>query len=490
MWEIHKFGSVRGIKQSGKVVKMSTRQHRSVHNSFMLLPIPNPSAEQAQVPVFSVSGTKPAARPDLLLSSESSLGRANAKIHQSGQHRLNLNSSSPLENAELLLSGAYSLPRASLRDLWNGYSYDALPGTSTRTAHPQDFPQDIPSPKGTHPQTARLYPWLSLALLGNLSRKRQHESAFSFWSGYPSAACSRYFASYAPGISEPENRKNSPESSSLILNYHLRLPEAAHSSLLASYLQQKSSSSRSFRARRGQYARGLSCLPRLRPRQRARLLFYPCPAEEQGNAHPEKNKESYSLINRACATDQNQNKFSCLTLIPLNGILYPRPNFLSMPVQYPAGKAPLHRGQELTSLNSRSFFATTLKSPNGKKILSLWFGVTQPESFLLRRRLPPVHSHYDSPSADGRLFYSGLFPKTQSPLLPRPVATLTALRPEPFRREDSCLQKYFEKTLAPYACLVVFYALAHHPFRPIRGHWLKLVSGILPPKGAMCHFYL
>ena len=69
-------------------------KHRSVTHSFMLLPIPNPSAEQAQVPVFSVSGTKPAARPDLLLSSESSLGRANAKIHQSGQHRLNLNSSS------------------------------------------------------------------------------------------------------------------------------------------------------------------------------------------------------------------------------------------------------------------------------------------------------------------------------------------------------------------------------------------------------------
>src|SRR3989338_8616987 len=118
MWEIHKFGSVRGIKQSGKVVKMSTRQHRSVHNSFMLLPIPNPSAEQAQVPVFSVSGTKPAARPDLLLSSESSLGRANAKIHQSGQHRLNLNSSSPLENGGLPWSGVYSLPRASLRDWW------------------------------------------------------------------------------------------------------------------------------------------------------------------------------------------------------------------------------------------------------------------------------------------------------------------------------------------------------------------------------------
>ena len=28
MWEIHKFGSVRGIKQSGKVVKMSTRQSK------------------------------------------------------------------------------------------------------------------------------------------------------------------------------------------------------------------------------------------------------------------------------------------------------------------------------------------------------------------------------------------------------------------------------------------------------------------------------
>ena len=31
MWEIHKFGSVRGIKQSGKVVKMSTR-HRNMTN--------------------------------------------------------------------------------------------------------------------------------------------------------------------------------------------------------------------------------------------------------------------------------------------------------------------------------------------------------------------------------------------------------------------------------------------------------------------------
>src|SRR3990167_9347894 len=426
-------------------------KHRSVTHSFMLLPIPNPSAEQTQPPVFSVSGTKPAARPDLLLSSESSLGRANARTHQSGRHRLSLSSSSPLENGGLPWSGVYSLPGASLRDWWSGCSYDALPGTSTRTAHPQGFPQGIPSPKGTHPQTARLYPWLSLALQDSLSRKRQSGSAFSSWPGYPSAACSRYCASYAPGISGPENRENTPEPSSLILNYHLRLPEAAHSSLLASYLQQKSSSSRSFRARRGQYARGLSCLPRLRPRQRARLLFYPCPAEEQGNAHPEKNKESYSLINRACATDQNQNKFSCLTLIPLNGILYPRPNFLSMPVQYPAGKAPLHRGQELTSLNSRSFFATTLKSPNGKKILSLRFGVTQPESFLLRRRLPPAHSRYDSRPVNASPAYNGLFPGTRLPLLPRPAATLTALRPEPYRREDSCLQRYFEKTLAPYA---------------------------------------
>src|SRR3990167_2263294 len=285
-------------------------KHRSVHNSFMLLPIPNPSAEQAQVPVFSVSGTKPAARPDLLLSSESSLGRANAKIHQSGQHRLNLNSSSPLENGGLPWSGVYSLPRASLRDWLSGCSYDALPGTLTRTAHPQGFPQGIPSPKGTHPQTARLYPWLSLALQDSLSRKRQSGSVFSSWSGYPSAACSRYSASYAPGISGQENRENTPEPSSLILNYHLRLPEAAHSSLLASYLQQKSSSSRSFRARRGQYARGLSCLPRLRPRQRARLLFYPCPAEEQGNARLRKDKGSYSRINRAYATDQNQSKSS------------------------------------------------------------------------------------------------------------------------------------------------------------------------------------
>src|SRR3989338_7076630 len=96
-------------------------KHRSVHNSFMLLPIPNPSVEQAQVPVFSVSGTKPATRPDLLLFLGSSLGRANARTHQSGRHRLSLNSSSPLENGGLPLSGAYSLPRASLRDLWNGY---------------------------------------------------------------------------------------------------------------------------------------------------------------------------------------------------------------------------------------------------------------------------------------------------------------------------------------------------------------------------------
>src|SRR3990167_9676872 len=108
-------------------------KHRSVHNSFMLLPIPNPSAEQAQVPVFSVSGTKPAARPDLLLSSESSLGRANARTHQSGRHRLNLSSFSPLENGGLPWSGVYSLPRASLRDWLSGCSYDALPGTLTRT---------------------------------------------------------------------------------------------------------------------------------------------------------------------------------------------------------------------------------------------------------------------------------------------------------------------------------------------------------------------
>src|SRR3989338_5217258 len=30
MWEIHKFGSVRGIKQSGKVVKMSTRHENLI----------------------------------------------------------------------------------------------------------------------------------------------------------------------------------------------------------------------------------------------------------------------------------------------------------------------------------------------------------------------------------------------------------------------------------------------------------------------------
>ncbi|MBU4467195.1 MAG: hypothetical protein KKC39_00415, partial [Candidatus Omnitrophica bacterium] len=33
-------------------------KHRSVTHNFILLPIPNPSAEQAQPPVFSVSGTK------------------------------------------------------------------------------------------------------------------------------------------------------------------------------------------------------------------------------------------------------------------------------------------------------------------------------------------------------------------------------------------------------------------------------------------------
>src|SRR3989339_1861455 len=259
-------------------------KHRSVHNSFMLLPIPNPSAEQTQPPVFYVSGTKPATRPGLLLSSGSSLGRANARTHQSGRHRLSLNSSSPLENGGLPLSGVYSLPGASLRDWLSGCSYDALPGTLTRTAHPQGFPQGTPSPKGTHPQTARLYPWLSLALQDSLSRKRQSGSVFSSWSGYPSAACSRYCASYAPGISGPENRENTPESSSLNLNYHLRLPEEAHSGLAASYLPQKSSSSRSFRARRGRYAKALSCLPQLCPRQPRRLLSYPCPAEEQGNA--------------------------------------------------------------------------------------------------------------------------------------------------------------------------------------------------------------
>src|SRR3990167_3336008 len=267
-------------------------KHRSAIHNFILLPIPNPLAEQAQVPVFSVSGTKPAARPALLLSSGSSLCRANAKIHQSRQHRLSLNSSSPLENGGLPLSGAYSLPRASLRDWWSGYSCDALPGTSTRKAHPQGFPQGTPSPKGTHPQTARLYPWLFLALQDSLSRKRQSGLVFSSWSGYPSAACSRYSSSYAPDISGQGNRENTPESSSLNLNYHLRLPEAAHSGPAASYLSQKSSNSRSFRARRGQYAKGFSCLPQLRPRQPRRLLSYSYPAEEQGNAHPEKNKES------------------------------------------------------------------------------------------------------------------------------------------------------------------------------------------------------
>src|SRR3990167_6534984 len=247
-------------------------KHRSAIHNFILLPIPNPLAEQAQVPVFSVSGTKPAARPTLLLSSGSSLGRANAKIHQSGQHRLNLSSFSPLENEGLPLSGVYSLPGASLRDWLSGCSYDALPGTLTRTAHPQGFPQGTPSPKGTHPQTARLYPWLSLALQDSLSRKRQSGSVFSSWSGYPSAACSRYSASYAPGISGQENRESIPEASSLSRNYHQRLPREVYLGLVASYLQQKSSSSRSFRARRGQYAGELSCLPQSRPRQPRHLL--------------------------------------------------------------------------------------------------------------------------------------------------------------------------------------------------------------------------
>lgn len=91
--------------------------HRSVTHSFTLLPIPNSSAEQAQPPVFSVSETKRAVLPALLLSSESSLGHANARTHQLGQHRLNLSNSSPLENGVLPLSGAYSLPAVSLRGM-------------------------------------------------------------------------------------------------------------------------------------------------------------------------------------------------------------------------------------------------------------------------------------------------------------------------------------------------------------------------------------
>src|SRR3989338_399699 len=465
-------------------------KHRSVTHSFILLPILNPSAEQAQPPVFSVSGTKPAARPDLLLFLGSSLGRANARTHQSGRHRLSLNSSSPLENGGLPLSGVYSLPRASLRDWLSGCSYDALPGTLTRTAHPQGFPQGTPSPKGTHPQTARLYPWLSLALQDSLSRKKQSGSASSSWSGYPSAACSRYSSSYAPDISGQGNRENTPESSSLNLNYHLRLPEAAHSGPAVSYLPQKFSSSRSFRARRGRYAKALSCLPQLCPRQPRCLLSYPCPAEEQGNARLRKDTGSYSRINRAYAIDQNQSKSSGLTLILRNGTLYPRPNSLSTPAQYPAGKAPLHKERGLTFLNSRSGAAIDPGLLIGKGILFLWSGVAQPESFPLLRRLPPAHSRYDSRPVNASPAYNGLFLRTQSPLLPRPVATSTALRLEPYRREDSCLQKYSEKTLAPYAYSLLSYALAHHPFRPIRGHLFKLVSGILPLKGAMCHFYL
>ncbi len=65
-------------------VKVNMR-HRFVTHSFMLLPIPDPSAEQAQPPVFSVSGTKREALSALLLFSESSLGHANAQTHQSGR---------------------------------------------------------------------------------------------------------------------------------------------------------------------------------------------------------------------------------------------------------------------------------------------------------------------------------------------------------------------------------------------------------------------
>jgi len=34
MWEIHKFGSVRDIKQLRKVVKMSTRRNKIIHEYF------------------------------------------------------------------------------------------------------------------------------------------------------------------------------------------------------------------------------------------------------------------------------------------------------------------------------------------------------------------------------------------------------------------------------------------------------------------------
>ena len=87
-------------------------KHRSVTHSFMLLPIPNPSAEQAQPPVFSVSGTKRAALPALLLSSESSLSHANARTHQSGRRRLNLSSSFPWENGGLPLVRRLLSPRS------------------------------------------------------------------------------------------------------------------------------------------------------------------------------------------------------------------------------------------------------------------------------------------------------------------------------------------------------------------------------------------
>ena len=232
-------GRLKNMVKSFFPVKVNMK-HRSVTHNFILLPIPNPSVEQAQPPVFSVSGTKRAALPDLPLSLASSSSRTSVLRHQPGQHRLNSGSSFPLENAGLPWSGVYSLPAASLRGLWNGYSCDALAGTLTHRAHPQGFPQSTPSPTGNHHETARLYPWLSLILLGSLSRKKQNESTFSSWYGYPSAACLGYSSSYAPGTVESKNKGSIPGASSLSRSYRQRLPKEAHSNLLVSDLSTKS----------------------------------------------------------------------------------------------------------------------------------------------------------------------------------------------------------------------------------------------------------
>ena len=449
-------------------------KHRFVTHNFILLPIPDSAAEQVQALVFSASGTKPAALPNLPLSLASSLGHANAQTHRSEQRRLNLSSSFPSENGGLLSFGVYFPPAASLRDLWNGCFYDALPGTLTHIAYPQGLPQGIPSPRGTDPQTWQLYPWLSLCLFGSPARKTPRGLTSSSWREYPSAISKGYSSFYALGTSGRKNKENTHGPSSLSQNYRRGLPEEVRSGLLASCLPQKFSSSRSSRVRRGQYAGGLFCLPQSRPRQRARLLFYRFPAGEQDSGCPRKDRVFYSLTDSASATDQNQNKSSCLTLRLPNGILYPRPDFLAMPAQYRGWRGLLYRERGLTFLNFRFSSAIVLKSPNEKEILFLGFAAAQPEFFLRRRRLPPAHSRCDSRPVSAFPVYSGLFLRTQLPLLLMPAVTLAALRLEPFRREYSCLQRYSEKMLAPYADLVVSSSLAHHPFCPARGVGLKL----------------